>query len=503
MHNNIRSEPLPTPPPGDTPDNTPDGELETLIAALRDSEERLALAIDAASAGLWTLDVTTNSFWASPQTRALFGYTPEESIPMARFRDSVLAEDWPAVEAAIARALGSGDTVDVEYRIPGPDGVRWIAARGAPVSSASAATPGLMGIVLDISERQRLAEALRANEARLAAGADLAGLAFYELGFDDDSLFADARCRELLGLPPNADGPASLRHWLAGLHPEDRDRVLEQRAQLHQGQRRRLAIEYRYCHPSRGELWLDHLGIVAERDASDAPRRSFGVLRDIGHKKRIELELRRMSQQLLRAQERERALVARELHDDLSQRLAALAIELARAEQASAATPLAATLGAVRAQLAALSEDVHNLAYQLHPSVLDELGLAEALRAECERRGRHHRLAIHFAADPLPAIIGKEAALCLFRIAQEALSNLIRHAGAERAELRLCPQDGGLLLAVQDNGSGFDPQQPERGRHLGLASMRDRIHIAGGTLDIDSAPGRGTTVLAWVPGDTQ
>jgi signal transduction histidine kinase len=153
----------------------------------------------------------------------------------------------------------------------------------------------------------------------------------------------------------------------------------------------------------------------------------------------------------------------------------------------------------VREGLVHLSEDVHTLAYQLHPSVLEELGLAEALRAECERRGRQGSLDLSVDLDPLPAVVEPDAALCLFRVAQEALNNVARHAGVREASVTLRPADGGLLLAVSDGGAGFDPENPGKGMRLGLASMRERVRLVRGTLDVDSAPGRGTTIVAWVP----
>ena len=148
-----------------------------------------------------------------------------------------------------------------------------------------------------------------------------------------------------------------------------------------------------------------------------------------------------------------------------------------------------------------LSEDVHALAYQLHPSVLKELGLASALRAECERLGRQSRVAISLKLDPLPDVVGKDEALCLFRVAQEALNNVVRHAGARAATVTVRQMDGGLLLAVRDDGVGFDLAGPAIGRSLGLASMRERVQLVDGTLDVESAPGRGTAIVAWVPAE--
>jgi signal transduction histidine kinase len=155
----------------------------------------------------------------------------------------------------------------------------------------------------------------------------------------------------------------------------------------------------------------------------------------------------------------------------------------------------------VRVGLVRISEDIHSLAYQLHPSVLEELGLVEALRAECERRVRQGRLELSMDLNAFSAAIGKDAALCLFRVAQEALHNVTRHAGTRTAKVTLREMDGGLLLAVRDEGLGFDPARPGAGRSLGLSSMRERVRLAKGTLEIETAPGRGTTIVAWVPAE--
>ncbi|MBK7459359.1 MAG: PAS domain-containing protein [Betaproteobacteria bacterium] len=348
--------------------------------------------------------------------------------------------------------------------------------------------------------RERQEHKLLQNQARLAASADLAGLAFYEVDFRADVAHVDDRLRDLCGIPADrSQGLQALEFWMEHIHPDDRARVLELRRQLHARELEHLSVEYRFPHPTRGERWIHHVGRVARRDAGGRTLRSFGVLRDITEAKQAEAALRDLSRRLIRAHEDERALLARELHDDVTQRLAVLAIDMGRAELTAADGAQADVMRSVRAELVRLSEDIHSLAYQLHPSVLEELGLVEALRAECERRGRQGRLAVSMNLESVPAVAGEEAQLCLFRVAQEALTNVARHAGTGRASVTLRRADGGLLLAVGDQGVGFDPTRPREGRSLGLASMRERLHLVGGTLDVESSPGRGTTVVAWVP----
>jgi signal transduction histidine kinase len=146
-----------------------------------------------------------------------------------------------------------------------------------------------------------------------------------------------------------------------------------------------------------------------------------------------------------------------------------------------------------------LSEDVHALSYRLHPSILEDLGLADALRSEGERFSQVCAVQLEMTLQDIPEKLPNEVALCLFRIAQEALRNIARHAGAERAELRLRRLDGGLQLAVSDDGVGFDATRKGARLSLGHASMRQRAFFLGGSLDINSRPGQGSVILAWVP----
>jgi len=348
--------------------------------------------------------------------------------------------------------------------------------------------------------RQRYERRLLEGEARLAAGAELAGLGFYEADFDGGVVYTDERLRELLGVPADRQqGVQVIQFWAEQIHPDDRDHILDLRQQLYDGRLEGLDAEYRFVHPTQGDRWLHHLARVTRRDATGRTLKSFGVLRDITQTKRAEEALRELSGRLILAHEDERALLARELHDDVTQRLAMLAIEVGRAELAATEGKQAEVMRSVGEQLVRLSEDIHALAYQLHPSVLEELGLVEALRAEGERRRRQGRLAVSMDLESSSAAVSKDAHLCLFRVAQEALNNVVRHARTAAASVTLRQVDGGVLLAVRDDGAGFDPADPNPRRSLGLASMRERLHLVNGTLDIESAPGRGTTIVAWVP----
>jgi signal transduction histidine kinase len=227
------------------------------------------------------------------------------------------------------------------------------------------------------------------------------------------------------------------------------------------------------------------------------------LLYEQAQRRHSEAAAHQLSRRLINAQEEERARLARELHDDVTQRLAALAIDAARIDAArdepkSASPAGGATMRSLREGLVQLSEDVHALSYRLHPSILTDLGLIEALKSECESFSQYP-IQLELNAADIPERLPQDMALCLFRIAQEGLRNVARHAGASRTEVWLRRVDGGLQLAVRDNGAGFDPGQRRVGGSLGLDSMRQRAISLGGKVDIESSPGHGTTVLAWVP----
>jgi PAS domain S-box-containing protein len=471
---------------------------------LQESQARLAMAADAAGAGLWSLDYRTGIFWVTDRTRAIFGFSPDEVVTMKRFEACVHPLHLDLVRGTIERSAQAPDEpLYAEYRILSSDGsTRWVASRGRPRSTSGGPPDRLMGVTIDISEHVRAQEELSASQARLEAGVELADLGFYELDYDEGTAHADDRFRDLVGVPPDCGSDLRiLESWMERLHPDDRQTLLDARERLRDGSLDLLSIQYRLLHPTRGQRWVKHVARVAARDAAGRRTKVYGVLRDVTERNLVEEDLHELSRRLIGAHEEERALLARELHDDVTQRLAVLAIDVGRAELATPDPAQVETMRTVRAGLVRLSEDIHSLAYQLHPSVLEELGLAEALRAECERRERQGRLALALDVEPLPADLGTDAALCLFRVAQEALNNVARHAGVRAASVTLRPMDGGLLLAVSDAGAGFDPESPKEGMHLGLASMRERVRLVHGTLDIESVPGQGTTVLAWVPAE--
>lgn len=207
----------------------------------------------------------------------------------------------------------------------------------------------------------------------------------------------------------------------------------------------------------------------------------------------------RLAGRLLTAHEDERRRLARDLHDDVTQRLARLAIDASALERHAPGLQGKVAARAVREDLVRLSEDVHALSYRLHPSVIDDLGLAEAIKSECSRLATQEAIAVNVDVDRVPDKLPRESSLCLFRVAQEALRNVIRHADANAVDVSLVHEHRGLRLVVRDDGRGFDASDEERNPSLGHVSMRERVRQVGGSLRIDTRIGAGTTVSAWVP----
>lgn len=252
--------------------------------------------------------------------------------------------------------------------------------------------------------------------------------------------------------------------------------------------------EVRFRPPS---LWEQHQSLILVGAAIVVLQAALitALLFQRGRRRAAENEAVGLSGRLLTAHEDERRHLARELHDDLTQRLARLAIDAGQLERNAGGNA-----SEMRRDLVRLSEDVHTMSYRLHPSMLDDLGLVEALRAECERVANHGGVRVEVDAEDVPGTVSNEASLCLYRVAQEALNNAVRHGQANAMSVLLSTHGNGVQLAVSDNGSGFDPNHVRVHASLGLASMRERVRMLHGQLDIESTPGRGTTVVAWVPG---
>jgi signal transduction histidine kinase len=247
---------------------------------------------------------------------------------------------------------------------------------------------------------------------------------------------------------------------------------------------------------------IERLRLVGDIFSSAlARKRADEALREREHSLQHAREgLRSLAAKLLHAQEEERRRIAREMHDDWAQRLALLNIDTAKLEKHLGAQEAALqVVRYMREQLVSLSEDVHGLSRQLHPSILDDLGLVEALRSECASFSRREEIAVDYRPEKLPANLPRDIAICVYRVAQEALRNVARHAGATEVSVTLAVAESELVLRIQDQGAGFDMQSPRSQPGIGLASMAERVRLVDGEFSVTSAPARGTTIEVSVP----
>jgi signal transduction histidine kinase len=234
---------------------------------------------------------------------------------------------------------------------------------------------------------------------------------------------------------------------------------------------------------------------IAQRERAEAEiRASQSALHD-SENRRQDLAAR-----LIRIQEDERTRIARELHDDVNQRLAVLSMSMSSLKRRLPENSDACReLEEIRQRTVSLSDDVRNLSHGLHSAVLQNAGLAPALRAHCGELRQQKGMITSFTLDDNVGAVSSDVSLCLYRVAQEAMSNVVRHAGATHVDVRLSEHDGELELSVADDGRGFDLSSPAASRGLGLVSIDERVRMVHGRVKIDSRPQNGTTLRVWVP----
>jgi PAS domain S-box-containing protein len=237
---------------------------------------------------------------------------------------------------------------------------------------------------------------------------------------------------------------------------------------------------------------------VRER-TRELSRVNVRLAKQIARRQRVEEARTELRRRLVRGQEEEHRRIARELHDDLTQRLAVLAIDAGKLEQMpGCGEGVAERARGIREQLAALSESVHSLSRQLHPSILEDLGLVDALRSECLSLGQRDGIAVKYHARDVPTDLPRDVAVCFYRVAQEALRNVAHHAQCPRASVGLVATARGLVLCVRDRGVGFDLAATGR-TGLGLESIRERASLIQARLRVRSRPGVGTKITLSVP----
>ena len=286
--------------------------------------------------------------------------------------------------------------------------------------------------------------------------------------------------------------------WATCVHPDD---VKNLESQIHAGlkMRERFSMEYRLRRHDGAYRWM--FDVVAPRvDGAGSFAGFIGSAVDVNDQKLVQEALEKVSGQLIEAQEKERSYLARELHDDICQRLAMLSlrIEKVRKNSDSSQKPVSEQLEEIWQQCSALTGDVQNLSHELHPSILDNLGLVTGVKSFCREISEQNGVVVEFTHRNIPSTLPREVSLSLFRVIQEALHNAVKYSGQEIFEVHLQGDGDGIELEVRDQGVGFDVAA-KHSKGLGLVSMTERIHLLNGKISIDSIAGAGTTVHARVP----
>jgi signal transduction histidine kinase len=279
------------------------------------------------------------------------------------------------------------------------------------------------------------------------------------------------------------------------VHPDDIQRVLNALWQAIKD-KQSFSKEYRLRRADGVYRWM--FDVASPRLGGDGTLTGFiGSAIDVTDQKLAQQALEKVSGQLIEAQERERSRIARELHDDVCQRLALLSMELEQAKRAGNDSVL--SLEEIRKHCAEITSDVQSLSHQLHSSRLDYLGAVAAIQGFCREFSKKYKVNVEFTETNVPRNIPNDVSLGLFRITQEALHNAVKYSGAAEFKVELRCTEAEIQLTVADAGAGFDVQQARIKGGLGLLSMQERVHLIHGKLTLQSSPGSGTLVIATVP----
>ena len=340
-----------------------------------------------------------------------------------------------------------------------------------------------------------LTSAMREGEERFRLVANAAPVLIWMSGPDKLCNYFNQPWLEFTGRPIELELGNG---WAEGVHPEDLERCFDTSTKAFDG-RESFKVEYRLRRHDREYRWL--LGTAVPRFNRDGSFAGYiGSCIDITERKRGEEALASVSRRLIEAQEQERARIARELHDDIVQRLALIAVELEKLHQELPNPPkICSRIGELHNQATAIATDIQTLSHELHSTKLEYLGIEAAMRGFCKEFGKQHKAEIDFKSHDLPSPLSPDISLCLFRVLQEALQNSAKHSGARHIEVRLWGTSDEIHLMVKDSGIGFDNEAAKRRGGLGLISMEERLKLLKGTFSVESEPEGGTTIRARVP----
>lgn len=394
-----------------------------------------------------------------------------------------------ALGAIAAVCQGSSAGRQLEYRCAAPGGDRWFLMTAEPLRRSQR---GAVVTHLDITERKVSEITLRESEDRFRRMADSLPVAIWMSDTSGNCIYVNKLWLDTVGRDLRDEIGLG---WLDSVHPADRDAC---RAQILTAFAAREPFRIEYRVRARSGDWRTVIDSGMPRYGSGGAFYGYvGGCLDITERTHAEQALHTVNLRLMGAQDDERRRIARDLHDHLSQQLALLAIDLQQLSlQSKSDADITPMVQEAWRRTTEIASDVHAISHRLHPSKMESLGLVTTIQAHCRDMSRQH-LVVDFISQDVPRDIPADRALSIFRVVEEALSNVQRHSGASSARVVLAWGHDELLLRVTDNGHGF--KQDSRHSGIGLVSMRERIESLDGTLEVVSRRGRGTVLEARVP----
>jgi PAS domain S-box-containing protein len=465
--------------------------LEKQAAMLQAGEALLKIFVKNVPAGVAMLNREMRYLQVSDRWCADYGAEASQILGRSHY------EAFPDVpdrwKEAHRRCL-EGETLRAdEDRWDRAGGTTWVRWEIRPWKTPTGSIGGILIFAEDITRSKQGDEALRASEERLRLAQWAAHIGTFDLNIRTGVDVWQPETEALYGLPPGGFG-GTLTAFEDLIHPNDRERVIElTQEMMRTGQP--AEAEWRVVWPDGSVHWIAGRGQVL-MDESGEPSRMLGVNMDVTERKLAERALVEMTRKLIEAQEQERARIGRELHDDINQRVAMLAIEI---EQLQEHHPdIRSRLEEIRKQMTEISDDVQALSHDLHSSKLEYLGVVAGIKSWCKEFAERQKMEIDFRND-VSSVLPLEVGVCLFRVLQEALHNAVKHSGVKRIEMQLAEQSNEVHLIISDSGRGFDVEAALRGKGLGLTSMRERVRLVNGTISIDSKAMGGTRIHVRVP----
>jgi PAS domain S-box-containing protein len=471
-------------------------------AALRDSEERLREALQMGKMYAIEWDVATDVVIRSDEANHVYDLTGESTQPTHRqMLERVHPEDRAEFARSIAELSPANPNCRTSFRVLRNDGtIVWLERTGHAFFDAQGKMVRMIGIVANITER-KLAErqtALANDRLRMAMESGRWVGWDRDVKSGRDVLFGDLN--SIFGIPVQTL-VGGVEDFHRRVHPEDRGRIVKTIDDAMES-RKPYSAEFRVVLPGGAARWLSAKGRFYYSPGGE-PERMIGMAVDITERKLAEEALSTVSQKLIEAQEQERSRLARELHDDINQRMGLLAVSLDRIKRnvPSSAVQFEQQIDEARKQVADIAQDVQTVSDRLHTPKLAILGLTAAAKSLCREFSELHRVQIECRSEGVPKELPRRVSLSLFRVLQEALQNAAKHSGSRHFRVALTGGVNKVELTVHDSGRGFELEEAIRGRGLGLTSMRERLKLVDGRLSIDTHPQRGTTLHAQVPLD--